>query len=208
MQVILLERVAKLGQMGDVVDVKNGYARNYLLPQGKALSASKANIESFENQKAQLEARNLESKKEAEDLAARLNGQQFVVIRSASDAGALYGSVTTRDTADVATQDGYSLDRKQVVIPRPIKELGLHEVSVVLHPEVEAVIALNVARSVEEAELQASGKSIQELAAEAEAEAEFEIAELFEDIGAAGLEDDEGPSSGDAPEETESNDED
>lgn len=208
MQVILLERVAKLGQMGDVVDVKNGYARNYLLPQGKALSASKANIESFENQKAQLEARNLESKKEAEDLAARLNGQQFVVIRSASDAGALYGSVTTRDTADVATQDGYSLDRKQVVIPRPIKELGLHEVSVVLHPEVEAVIALNVARSIEEAELQASGKSIQELAAEAEAEAEFEIAELFEDIGAAGLEDDEGPSSGDAPEETESNDDD
>lgn len=208
MQVILLERVAKLGQMGDVVDVKNGYARNYLLPQGKALSASKANIEAFENQKAQLEARNLESKKEAEDLAARLNGQQFVVIRSASDAGALYGSVTTRDTADVATQDGYSLDRKQVVIPRPIKELGLHEVSVVLHPEVEAVIALNVARSIEEAELQASGKSIQELAAEAEAEAEFEIAELFEDIGAAGLEDDEGPSSGDAPEGTESNDED
>ncbi|MBO6790005.1 MAG: 50S ribosomal protein L9 [Dinoroseobacter sp.] len=208
MQVILLERVAKLGQMGDVVDVKNGYARNYLLPQGKALSASKANIETFENQKAQLEARNLESKKEAEDLAARLNGQQFVVIRSASDAGALYGSVTTRDTADVATQDGYSLDRKQVVIPRPIKELGLHEVSVVLHPEVEAVIALNVARSIEEAELQASGKSIQELAAEAEAEAEFEIAELFEDIGAAGLEDDEGPSSGDAPEETESNDKD
>jgi len=208
MQVILLERVAKLGQMGDVVDVKNGYARNYLLPQGKALSASKANIETFENQKAQLEARNLESKKEAEDLAARLNGQQFVVIRSASDAGALYGSVTTRDTADVATQDGYSLDRKQVVIPRPIKELGLHEVSVVLHPEVEAVIALNVARSIEEAELQASGKSIQELAAEAEAEAEFEIAELFEDIGAAGLEDDEGPSSGDAPEEAESTDED
>lgn len=208
MQVILLERVAKLGQMGDVVDVKNGYARNYLLPQGKALSASKANIETFENQKAQLEARNLESKKEAEDLAARLNGRQFVVIRSASDAGALYGSVTTRDTAYVATQDGYSLDRKQVVIPRPIKELGLHEVSVVLHPEVEAVIALNVARSIEEAELQASGKSIQELAAEAEAEAEFEIAELFEDIGAAGLEDDEGPSSGDAPEEAESTDED
>ena len=208
MQVILLERVAKLGQMGDVVDVKNGYARNYLLPQGKALSASKANIDSFENQKAQLEARNLESKKEAEDLATRLNGQQFVVIRSASDAGALYGSVTTRDTADVATQEGYSLDRKQVVIPRPIKELGLHEVSVVLHPEVEAVIALNVARSVEEAELQASGKSIQELAAEAEAEAEFEIAELFEDIGAAGLEDDEGPSSGDAPADAEGSDED
>ena len=208
MQVILLERVAKLGQMGDVVDVKSGYARNYLLPQGKALSASKSNIDSFENQKAQLEARNLETKKEAEDLAARLNGQQFVVIRSASDAGALYGSVTTRDTADVATEDGYSVDRKQVVIPRPIKELGIHEVSVVLHPEVEAVIALNVARSPEEAALQASGKSIQELAAEAEAEAEFEIAELFDDIGAAGLDDDERPASDDAPAESGNVDED
>jgi len=188
MQVILLERVAKLGQMGEVVTVKDGYARNFLLPQGKALRASEANIKGFEAQKAQLEARNLETRKEAEALAEKLDGQSFVVIRSASDAGALYGSVTTRDAADAATEAGFSLDRKQVVLDRPIKELGLHALSVVLHPEVAASITLNVARSTEEAELQASGKSIQDLAAEAEAEAEFEIAELFDEIGSAGQE--------------------
>ncbi len=187
MQVILLERVAKLGQMGDVVNVKDGFARNYLLPQKKALRASEENIRAFEAQKAQLEARNLETRKEAEALAERLGGQQFVVIRSASDGGALYGSVTPRDAAAVATEAGFSIDRRQVIMPRPIKELGLHEIIVTLHPEVEVRITLNVARSPEEAELQASGKSIQELAAEAEAEAEFEIAELFDDIGAAQL---------------------
>ncbi len=191
MQVILLERVAKLGQMGDVVDVKPGYARNFLLPQGKALTASEANIAGFENQKAQLEARNLESKKEAEAMAGRLDGQQFIVIRSASDAGALYGSVTPRDAADAATAEGFSVDRKQIVLARPIKDLGLHDVHVVLHPEVEVTIQLNVARSNEEAELQASGKSIQELAAEEEAAAEFEIAELFDDIGAAASDDED-----------------
>ena len=191
MQVILLERVAKLGQMGDVVDVKPGYARNYLLLQGKALTASKANIEAFEGQKAQLEAQNLETRKEAEKVGEKLDGQQFVVIRQASDGGALYGSVTTRDAADAATEAGFSVDRKQVNIVRPIKELGLHEVSVSLHPEVEVTITLNVARSAEEAELQASGKSIQELAAEEEAQAEFEIAELFDDIGAAASDDDD-----------------
>ncbi|MDK3072926.1 50S ribosomal protein L9 [Sedimentitalea sp. JM2-8] len=191
MQVILLERVAKLGQMGDVVDVKSGYARNFLLPQGKALSASEANIAGFEAQKAQLEARNLETRKEAEALAAKLDGKQFIVIRSASDAGSLYGSVTTRDAADVATEEGFSIDRKQVIIDRPIKELGLHSVTIVLHPEVTAVIRLNVARSTDEAELQASGKSIQELAAEEEAAAEFEIAELFDDIGSAASDDDD-----------------
>ena len=121
----------------------------------------------------------------------RLNGQQFIVIRSASDAGALYGSVTTRDAADAATAEGFTVDRKQVVLSAPIKELGLHDVSVVLHPEVEATIQLNVARSVEEAELQASGKSIQELAAEEEAAADFEIAELFDDIGSAASDDDD-----------------
>ncbi len=193
MQVILLERVAKLGQMGDVVDVKPGYARNFLLPQGKALTASKANIASFEAQKAQLEARNLETRKEAEALAERLDGQQFVVIRQASDGGALYGSVSTRDVADAASEAGFSLDRRQVLIEKPIKELGLHKIMVRLHPEVEAGITLNVARSNEEAELQASGKSIQELAAEEEAQAEFEIAELFDDIGAAQLDEVEEP---------------
>lgn len=189
MQVILLERVAKLGQMGDVVDVKPGYARNYLLLQGKALTASKANIEAFEAQKAQLEARNLETRKEAEALGERLDGEQFVVIRQASDGGALYGSVTTRDAAETATEAGYSVDRKQVIITSPIKDLGLHTVQIVLHPEVTVEIKLNVARSPEEAELQASGKSIQELAAEEEAAAEFEIAELFDDIGSAAADD-------------------
>ena len=193
MEVILLERVAKLGQMGDVVSVKPGYARNYLLLQGKALTASKENIASFEAQKAQLEARNLETKKEAEALGEKLDGQVFVVIRSASDGGNLYGSVTPRDAAMVATEAGFSVDRKQVIIPMPIKDLGLHPVNVTLHPEVEAVITLNVARSPEEAELQASGKSIQELAAEEEAAAEYEISELFDDIGSAASDDDEGP---------------
>lgn len=201
MQVILLERVAKLGQMGDVVDVKPGYARNFLLRQRKALTASKANIEAFEEQKAQLEARNLETKKEAEDMASRLDGQQFIVIRQASDGGSLYGSVTTRDAATVATEEGFSIDRKQVIIRQPIKELGLHEVEVHLHPEVVAVINLNVARSPEEAELQASGKSIQELAAEEEAAAEFEIAELFDDIGAAADDDDNLSNVVDTPED-------
>ena len=204
MQVILLERVSKLGQMGDVVDVKPGYARNFLLPQGKALTASDSNISDFEARKAQLEAQNLETKKEAEDMAGRLDGQQFVVIRSASDAGALYGSVTPRDAAEVATENGFTLDRKQVALIKPIKELGLHPVAVRLHPEVEVEIVMNVARSDEEAELQASGKSIQELAAEEEAAAEFEIAELFDDIGSAASEDDDlvsTPEGGDADEQ-------
>lgn len=191
MEVILLERVAKLGQMGEVVDVKPGYARNFLLPQGKALTASKANIAQFEDQKAQLEARNLETKKEAEVLGEKLDGQQFVVIRAASDGGNLYGSVTTRDAAEVATAEGFSMDRKQAIIREPIKTLGLHEVEVHLHPEIMVVISLNVARSEEEAELQASGKSIQELAAEEEAAAEFEISELFDDIGSAASDDDD-----------------
>ena len=191
MQVILLERVAKLGQMGDVVDVKAGYARNYLLPQKKALTASAANIAGFEAQKAQLETQNLETKKEAEDMASRLDGQQFIVIRQASDAGALYGSVTPRDAAEAATEAGFTVDRKQVSVEAPIKYLGVHIMAVRLHPEVSATIEINVARSPEEAELQASGKSIQELAAEAEAEAEFEISELFDDIGAAASDDEE-----------------
>jgi large subunit ribosomal protein L9 len=204
MQVILLERVAKLGQMGDVVDVKSGYARNYLLPQGKALTASKANIDQFEVQKSQLEANNLETKKEADALAAKLGGQQFVVIRSASDGGNLYGSVTTRDAATVATEEGFTIDRKQVLIRQPIKALGLHEIEVHLHPEVMVTIELNVARSPEEAELQAAGKSIQELAAEEEAAADFEISELFDDIGAASSDDEDfGDQAGQEDEEKE-----
>ena len=192
MEVVLLERVAKLGQMGDVVNVKNGFARNFLMPQGKALRATKANLAQFEAQRAQLEATNLETKKEAEALATKLDGQQFIVIRSASDAGSLYGSVTNRDAADVATEGGFTVDKRQVVVAAPVKELGLHDMTVVLHPEVQCTITINVARSVEEAELQASGKTIQELQAEADAEADFDIAELFDDVGAAAMDDDEG----------------
>ncbi len=185
MQVILLQRVAKLGQMGDVVKVKDGYGRNFLLPQGKALRASATNIASFAAKKVQLEATNLETRTEAKAFADTLDGQVFVVIRSASDSGALYGSVTTRDAAEAAIAGGFTVDRNQVVLDRPIKDLGLHAVTVVLHPEVSAKITMNVARSAEEAELQAAGKSIQELAAEAEAAADFEIAGMFDEMGAA-----------------------
>ena len=193
MQVILLDRVAKLGQMGEVVKVKEGFARNYLLPQGKAMRANDANIAAFEARKADLATRNDETRAEAQKVAERLDGQSFVIIRSASDAGALYGSVTPRDVAEAATAEGYAVERRQIVLTGPIKELGLHTVNVHLHPEVDAQITMNVARSPEEAELQASGKSIQDLAAEEDAAAEFEIAELFDDLGSAGRDDDEGP---------------
>lgn len=191
MDVILLERVAKLGQMGDVVRVKDGYGRNFLLPQGKALRATKANIDAFQTRRAQLETRNLETKREAEAAAARLGGKAFVIIRSASESGALYGSVNARDVADAATAAGYSVSRAQVVINRPVKELGLHPMTVILHPEVHVAITVNVARSPEEAELQASGKTVQELRSDADAEAAFEIADLFDDMGAAARPDDE-----------------
>ena len=179
MEVILLERVSKLGQMGDVVTVKPGYARNFLLPQNKALRASKANIEAFEAQKAQLEAHNLETRKEAEALAEALEGQQFTLICPASDAGSLYGSVSARDAAKAATEAGFTVDRKQIMLSSPIKELGLHDVTVSLHPEVEVSVQLNVARSEEEAKQQAAG--ISALEAAAEDEAEFDVSELFDD---------------------------
>ncbi len=194
MDVVLLERVEKLGQMGDVVVVKDGYARNYLLPQGKALRATKANMARFEAERAQLEARNLELKKEAEAVAAKLDGESFIIIRQASEAGSLYGSVAARDVAEATTEGGFTVGRGQIVLERPIKELGLHPIRIVLHPEVTAGISVNVARSQEEAEMQASGKSIQDLRAEEEAEAEFDIAELFDDVGAAAIDDaEEGP---------------
>ena len=195
MDIILLERVAKLGQMGEVVSVKEGYARNFLLPQGKALRVNAANMARFEDQKADLEARNEETRAEAEKTAARIDGQTFIVIRQASDSGALYGSVTPRDAESAAAEDGYTIDRKQIVLTAPIKELGLHTLSVQLHPEVDAEFTLNVARSPEEATLQAQGKSISDLAAEEEAAAEFEIQELFDDIGGAAFDDESGDNS-------------
>ena len=166
MRVILLERLPKYGQMGDVVNVKPGFARNFLLPQGKALAATKANIKSFETRKAQIEVRNLESRKEAEDLAGRMTDQVFPVIRSASETGSLYGSVNSRDIARAATAGGFSVDRKQVTLARPIKELGLHSVTVVLHPEVSLDVMVDVARTEEEAELRASERVSRDATAE------------------------------------------
>lgn len=160
MQIILLERVAKLGQMGEVVRVRDGFARNYLLPQGKALRATKSNLQRFESERAQLEARNLERKSEAESVAKTLDGQTFTVIRQAGETGQLYGSVSTRDIADVMTEGGFSSARSQVRLDRPIKTIGLHEVAVVLHPEVEVSVTLNVARSADEAERQARGEDL------------------------------------------------
>ena len=160
MQVILLERIRSLGQMGDVVTVKDGYARNFLLPQGKALRATEANAATFENQRAQLETRNLEQKNEAAAVGERLNGETFVVIRQAGDTGQLYGSVSTRDIAETVTAGGFNTDRRQVALAQPIKELGLHEVDVSLHPEGDVKITINVARSEEEAERQARGEDV------------------------------------------------
>lgn len=181
MDVVLLERVEKLGQMGDVVKVKDGFARNFLLPKGKALRATKRNMERFETERAQLEARNLELKKDAEAVAKTLNGARFVAIRQASDAGALYGSVTSRDIAELCTEGGFTIARTQVILTSPVKELGMHDVRVILHPEVSATITINVARSPDEAVLQAQGKSIQDLRAEEEAAEAFDVAQLFED---------------------------
>jgi large subunit ribosomal protein L9 len=160
MQIILLERIGRLGQMGDVVNVKDGYARNYLLPQKKALRATEENLARFEKERTQLEARDLELKKEAEAVAAKLAGKSFLAIRQAGDTGQLYGSVTTRDLAEVVTAGGFSIDRRQIVLDRPIKTLGLHPTRVALHPEVIVQITLNVARSEDEAERQARGEDV------------------------------------------------
>jgi len=160
MQVILLERIGRLGQMGDVVTVKNGFARNFLLPQKKALRATAENLARFEKDRGQLEARNLELRREAEGVAGRLGGQSFIAIRQAGDTGQLYGSVTTRDIAEVVTGGGFTIDRRQVVLDRPIKTLGLQKVRIALHPEVIVEVVLNVARSQDEAERQARGEDV------------------------------------------------
>jgi large subunit ribosomal protein L9 len=160
MQVILLERIGRLGQMGDVVTVKDGFARNFLLPQGKALRATKTNRERFEEQRAQLEARNLELRSEAQGVSTKLDGKSFVVIRQAGDSGQLYGSVATRDIAAVVTEGGFSIERRQVLLDKPIKMLGLHVVRISLHAEVEPRITINVARSPDEAVRQARGEQV------------------------------------------------
>ena len=155
MQVILLERIEKLGQMGDVVNVKPGYARNFLLPQKKALRATDENIAVFESQRAQLEADNLKRRTDAEAVAGKMDDASIVVIRSAGDSGQLYGSVSSRDIAAGLTEAGYTVDRNQVQIDRPIKEIGIHDTRIVLHPEVSVTAHVNVARSQEEADAQA-----------------------------------------------------
>jgi large subunit ribosomal protein L9 len=160
MQVILLERIGRVGQMGDVVNVKDGYARNFLLPQGKALRATKENMQEFQKRRVQLEARNLELKKEAEAVATKLAGKRFTTIRQAGDTGQLYGSVSTRDIADVVEAGGFTIDRRQVVLEKPIKTLGIHPVKIALHPEVIVKIGINVARSQDEAERQARGEDV------------------------------------------------
>ena len=181
MEIILLERIERLGQMGDVVRVKDGFARNYLLPQKKALRATKANMAQFETQRAQLEARNLEMKSEAEAVAEKVDGMKLMVIRQAGDTGQLYGSVSTRDIAEKVTEGGASVGRGQVVLNRPIKTLGLHPVRISLHPEVAVEVSINVARTEEEAERQARGEDITADRFDDDDEDAIAVEEVFED---------------------------
>jgi large subunit ribosomal protein L9 len=160
MEVILLERIEKLGQMGDVVNVKPGYARNYLLPRKKALRASEASRAVFQEQRAQLEAENIKNRQEAEGIATEVNGRTIIIVRQASDSDQLYGSVTTRDIANGITESGVTIDRRQVILPNPIKTVGMHSVRIDLHPEVTTEIVANIARSEEEAETQARGERV------------------------------------------------
>jgi large subunit ribosomal protein L9 len=179
MEVILLERIAKLGQMGDVVRVKDGFARNFLLPKGKALRATKDNRSRFDAMKTELEARNLEQRGEAEKVGSKLDGQKFTVLRQASETGQLYGSVSPRDIATLVIDQGFKIDRNQITLNTPIKTIGMHKVPILLHPEVEVAISLAVARNADEAARLARGEDItvarteeQEAAAQALANAE------------------------------------
>ena len=171
MEVILLERIETLGQMGDVVKVKPGYARNFLLPQKKALRATKDNLTYFEKQRAQLEAQNLKRRQDAEGVAKKLEGLQVVILRQAGETGQLYGSVATRDISDGVTAAGFTVDRRQILLDQPIKTLGLFKTRVALHPEVIVGISVNVAQSEEEAQMQAAGKSPVQAPVEAAPEA-------------------------------------
>jgi large subunit ribosomal protein L9 len=195
MQVVLLERVEKLGQIGDVVKVKDGFARNYLLPKKKALRATRANLEYFETQRAQLEARNLERKGEAGEIAAKLEGKIFVLLRQAGDRGQLYGSVSPRDIADAITAGGFTVARTQVPLDKAIKQIGLHPVNVVLHPEVRVAVTINVARTDDEAERQARGEDV--LAERTDVEEAVAAADAIFEEGA-------GPKSGEEGDEAES----
>jgi large subunit ribosomal protein L9 len=170
---ILLERVEKLGQMGQRVKVKPGFARNFLLPQKKAMRATKENLAYFESQRAQLEANNLHRKSEATDIGGKIEGLSVVIVRQAGESGQLYGSVSARDIADAVSAAGFTIEKRQVVLERPIKTFGLHSVRIVLHPEVSVAITANVAQSAEEAEMQAKGIDPLRLRDEEEAQAEL-----------------------------------
>jgi large subunit ribosomal protein L9 len=174
-ELILLERVEKLGQMGQVVKVKPGFARNYLLPQKKALRATKENLAFFESRRVQLEAANLDRRAEAAEIGGKLEGLQVVIVRQAGESGQLYGSVSARDLADAVTAAGFTIEKRQVVLDRPIKSTGLHSLRIVLHPEVSVAVVANVAQSAEEAEMRAKG--IDPLRRRDEDEAESDIAE-------------------------------
>ncbi len=189
MEVILLERIPRLGQMGDVVRVRDGFARNFLLPQGKALRANENNRKRFESDRAHLEARNLERRQEAEAVSGKLGGQSFIVVRQAGETGQLYGSVTARDIVDVMEAGSFSVGRNQVELKQPIKSIGIHEVRIVLHPEVDTTVTINVARSEDEATRQARGEDLtlrgrEEAEVEAEPESGAE-AELEAETGPA-----------------------
>ena len=160
MQIILLQRIGRLGQIGDIVNVKDGYARNFLLPQKKALRATDENKKVFEGRRSQIEAENLAHKKDADGVASKLGGQSFILIRAAGDTGQLYGSVSTRDIATAITEGGFKVDRNQIELDKPIKALGLHQAKVQLHPEVVSTVTLNIARSQDEAEKQARGENV------------------------------------------------
>jgi large subunit ribosomal protein L9 len=207
MQVVLLERIAKLGQMGDVVTVKDGYARNFLLPQGKALRANKSNLERFEQDRAQLEARNLERKQDAEAVNTKLDGETFVVIRSSGDTGQLYGSVTPRDIAELLSGGGFDTARNQVVLSQPIKTLGLHTVAVNLHPEVTSSVIVNVARTEEEAERQAAGEDVTSETQSDEEEEAMDLDAVFEEGASADIAEEEAEDTAEAPAEEEAADE-
>ena len=183
MKVVLLERVQKLGQMGDIVDVKSGYARNFLLPFHKALRATEQNIQYYEKQKSILEAKNIENIKEAESLKAKINGLSFTLIRSASDAGALYGSVSAKDIMDVVSQNGIVIAKNQINLEKPIKELGIYKIIVSLHPEISSEIIINVARTDEEAKLQEKGKenNSSDTKSSKNEEDKIEIDKMFDD---------------------------
>lgn len=175
MEVILLERIEKLGQMGDIVKVKPGFARNYLLPQAKALRSNKENLALFEARKVQLEAANLKRKEEAEQIAAKMEGLNLVIVRQAAETGQLYGSVTGRDVRDAIREAGYNIERRQVVLDQPLKEIGSYSIRVILHPDVSRMVGVTVARSAEEAERNAKAAA----KAAAKAEAAAEVVEAF-----------------------------